>query len=142
MNISTFSRYGLRALLRMAITIKENGNTPVSLKSIAEQEHISLKYLENIFAVLRKNNIIKAQRGKFGGYILNQPAEQISIYDILKALEGKMTLTNCLIDKNQCTNDPSCCTTRNLWQDINNTIIDKLQQKTLEDLIHDNRSAS
>ncbi len=140
MTISTFSRYGLRALLRMSIMLNENGEKPVSLKIIAEKENISLKYLENIFSVLRKNNIITAKRGKFGGYVLSKPANETNIYTILNILEGNLSLSNCLIDKIECANEPDACIIRPFWKEINEMIVSKLKSKSLGDLVKDTLS--
>lgn len=71
----------------------------VSLAIIAEQENISLKYLEKLFANLKKAGLIKAVKGAWGGYLLAKSAKQINIYDIIKALEGKLSPFHCIGEK-------------------------------------------
>ena len=87
MIFSTRSTYGLRAMINLA---KHEKSGRVSLSAIAQEEKISLKYLERLFADLKKANLIKAIRGASGGYALAKQAKQINIYDIIKALEGKL----------------------------------------------------
>ena len=92
MIFSTRSTYGLRAIINLA---KREKFGSVSLAVIAKQENISLKYLERLFANLKKTGLIKAEIGANGGYLLAKSAKQINVYDIIKALEGKL-LTSCL----------------------------------------------
>lgn len=84
MKLSTKGVYGLMALINLASAKSQ----PVLLKNIASQEQISEKYLESIFASLRKANILNATRGKNGGYTLALPADKISLFKIINALEG------------------------------------------------------
>lgn len=104
MIFSTRSTYGLRAVINLA---KQEKSDNVSLATIAKQEKISLKYLERLFAVLKKAGLIKAVKGAAGGYFLAKSAEQINVYDVVKALEGKLDQYHCnrknekiLCDKN------------------------------------------
>lgn len=85
MKLSKKSRYGLRALIDLAVNSKTEH---VSLGSIAERNDISLQYLEQIFASLRRAGIVKSVKGPQGGYLLNHPASEITVSDILEALEG------------------------------------------------------
>lgn len=85
MKFSKKSRYGLRALIDLAVNSK---NEHVSLCSIAERNHISPQYLEQVFASLRRAGIVKSIKGPQGGYLLNHAPEKITVADILKILEG------------------------------------------------------
>ena len=85
MKLSMKSRYGLRALIDLAINSKTE---QVALNSIAERNKISPQYLEQVFAALRKAGIIKSVKGPQGGYMLAKPATKISVAEILRALEG------------------------------------------------------
>ena len=85
MKLSKKSRYGLRALIDLAVHTKTH---PVTLSSIAERNGISLQYLEQVFAGLRRAGIIKSIKGPQGGYLLAREAAQITAADILEALEG------------------------------------------------------
>ena len=89
MRLSKKSRYGLRALVELSVRSK---NGQVSLNSIAERNGISLQYLEQVFAALKRAGLVKSIKGPQGGYLLERPANQISVLDIVKALEGSYEL--------------------------------------------------
>jgi len=111
MIFSTRSTYGLRAMINLA---KQKKFGSISLAIIAKQENISLKYLEKLFANLKKAGLIKAVKGALGGYLLAKSAKQINIYDIIKALEGKLSLFHCS-SKNEkifCSNLCNCGVTK------------------------------
>jgi len=96
MIFSTRSTYGLRAMINLA---KRQERGSVSLHAIAQEEKISLKYLERLFAGLKKAGLVKAEIGAGGGYSLAKPAKQINIYDIIIALEGSLNAFHCTDDK-------------------------------------------
>ncbi len=89
MRLSKKSRYGLRALVDLSVRSK---NGQVSLNSIAERNGISLQYLEQVFAALKRAGLVKSIKGPQGGYLLERPANQITVLDIVKALEGSYEL--------------------------------------------------
>jgi Rrf2 family protein len=93
MKFSTKSTYGLRAIARLA---KNWGEGNVSLASIAEDENISLAYLERIFARLKRSNIVKAEKGATGGYRLIKKPQDLSALEVIQSLEGKNSLFHCL----------------------------------------------
>ena len=92
MIFSTRSTYGLRAMINLA---KQSRLGSVSLAVIAKEEKISLKYLERLFANLKKAGLVKSVKGASGGYLLVKSAKKINIYDIIKALEGKLSPFHC-----------------------------------------------
>lgn len=92
MIFSTRSTYGLRAMINLARRQKQGS---VSLSVIAEEEKISMKYLERLFAGLKKAGLVKAELGAGGGYKLARSAKQINVYNIIKALEGKLSPFHC-----------------------------------------------
>ena len=96
MIFSTRSTYGLRAMINLGRQKKPGS---VSLARIAKEEKISLKYLERLFANLKKAGLVKAVKGASGGYALTRPAKQINIYDIIKSLEGEFNPFHCTGDK-------------------------------------------
>ena len=98
MKVSTKGRYGLKAMVDLAVNCK--GNLCVSLKSIAERQGISEAYLEQLMAVLKKNGFVKSIRGAQGGYILEKDLEEISVGDILRALEGPLNVVFFVYYKN------------------------------------------
>ena len=105
MIFSTRSSYGLRAMINLARRQKQ-GN--VALAEIAKAENISLKYLERLFSRLKKAGLIKAELGAGGGYKLAKSAIKINIYDIIKALEGKLNPFHCTGDKEKVYCGPLC----------------------------------
>lgn len=92
MIFSTRSSYGLRAMINLA---KRQKSVSVSLAAIAQDESISLKYLERLFSRLKKASLVKSEIGAGGGYKLSKSASQITIYNIIKALEGKLNPFHC-----------------------------------------------
>ncbi len=132
MKLSTKGRYGVKAMVDLAIRY---GKEHVSIKSIAERQNISEYYLEQLFAQLRKAGIIKSTRGAYGGYALSRPPDQITVYDIIKVLEGSIEISDCIEDTT-CTNI-DCCATRLLWVRIKESIDGVLKSTTLGDIVDD-----
>jgi len=95
MKFSTRTTYGLRAMIRLA---SYSSKKPLPLPSIAKAENISLGYLEMLFADLKKAGLVKAGKGVKGGYQLGRPANKITVFDIVKVMEGKMSLFHCLAE--------------------------------------------
>lgn len=96
MIFSTRSTYGLRAMINLG---RQKSSASVSLAAVAQQEKISLKYLERLFSNLKKAGLVKAVKGASGGYTLARGAKQINVYDIIKALEGEFNPFHCTGDK-------------------------------------------
>ena len=92
MIFSTRSTYGLRAMINLA---KQEKQGSVSLSVIASEEKISLKYLERLFAGLKKAGLVKSEKGASGGYRLGKSAKLINVYDIIRALEGELNPFHC-----------------------------------------------
>ncbi|OFI05413.1 HTH-type transcriptional regulator CymR [Clostridium acetireducens DSM 10703] len=132
MKLSTKGRYGVRAMADLAIHYSKE---PVSIKSISERQNISEYYLEQIFSILRKSNLIKSIRGAQGGYILSKKPEEITIFEILEVLEGPLEISNCMKDE-ECMNLNNCLT-RSLWIKIKKSIDEVVKSTTLKDLICD-----
>jgi Rrf2 family transcriptional regulator, cysteine metabolism repressor len=129
--ISTKGRYGLRALVDLAINMESEN---VSIKTISERQNISERYLEQIFSLLRKGGIIVGRKGAQGGYSLSKNASELSISEILKVLEGE----NIFIDINDDEeNEIEDFINKNLWREINDKINGYFSAITLEDLVND-----
>ena len=92
MKLSTKGRYGLRAFIDLAVW---GENEPISLTSIAERQDISVSYLEQLMAKLKKAGLVNSIRGVNGGYVIAKPAEEISVGDVLRALEGDLAPVEC-----------------------------------------------
>ena len=134
MLISTFTRYGLRALVRLALIEKEKkGN--VSIKEISKIENISVRYLETIFNALRKAKILTGNRGKNGGFILNKKPEDITSYEIVQILDGEIGPVTCVFDKNYC-DIKEACKTFPLWKNINEQLTKILKNTTIKKLMN------
>ena len=132
MKLSTKGRYGVKAMVDLAINQKD---VPVSIKSISQRQNISEYYLEQLFAPLRRAEIIKSIRGAQGGYILNKAAETITVLEIMNILEGPIDISECL-DHNDCDNI-DCCATRTVWRRIKDSIDDVMGSITLQDIVND-----
>ena len=135
MKLSTRSRYGIHAMYDLAVNA--NGG-PQPIKAIAEREGIPEAYLEQLIAVLKREKLVTSTRGAQGGYMLARKPEEITVGDVLRALEGGLNLVDCLEEDDAC--GKSCdCPTRIVWikvRDGLNRIVDGI---TLRDMIEDYR---
>ena len=132
MKLSTKGRYGVKAMVDLAI---HYGEEPISIKSISERQNISEYYLEQLFASLRKVNIIKSIRGAQGGYGLSRAPKDITVAEIMDVLEGPVEISDC-VDEGTCTN-VDCCATRLLWVRIRDSINSVTNSTTLQDMVDD-----
>jgi len=130
--ISTRGRYGLRAMLDLALNPSQ---TPIPLRVIAERQGISDAYLEQVINTLRKAGLVTAVRGAHGGYQLARPANTITVGEVLRALEGPIAPVYCVEDngKTSCERQ-NFCLTRPLWHELTELINNFLDNKTLQDL--------
>jgi Rrf2 family transcriptional regulator, cysteine metabolism repressor len=131
MKLSTRCRYGLRAALEIA---RKYGKTPAKRKDIAKKEAISSSYLENILLVLRNHKIVETTRGVNGGYVLCRPPAAISVYDIVNALEGPLSIVDC-VDNPQVCNKQGRCVTRSVWCELSASMRKVLEKITLQGLL-------
>ncbi|GAA0769156.1 Rrf2 family transcriptional regulator [Clostridium subterminale] len=111
------------------------GKSPISIKSISNRQNISEYYLEQLFSVLRKSELIKSIRGANGGYILAKDPKEITVYQILDVLEGPIEISTCL-DSDGC-NNIDCCATRIVWKKIKDSIDSVTMAITLQDIVDD-----
>tara|TARA_Y100001954_G_scaffold185178_1_gene197913 strand:- start:76 stop:468 length:393 start_codon:yes stop_codon:yes gene_type:complete len=113
---------------------------PVSLRDISLRQNISLDYLEQIFSKLKKNQIVRSIRGNQGGYVLSKKPNDIKLTNIFHALDEKVKTVQCKKDsKKGCNGRATKCITHNLWDELENHINSFFEQKSLKDLIQDNR---
>ncbi|MGK8945613.1 Fe-S cluster assembly transcriptional regulator IscR [Haemophilus influenzae] len=131
MKLTSKGRYAVTAVLDIALNA-DGG--PVSLADISERQHISLSYLEQLFAKLRKDGLVKSVRGPGGGYQLGLPSEQISVGMIIAAVNENIHVTKCLGREN-CKNGVECLT-HELWQDLSLRIESFLNEITLAELVN------
>lgn len=138
MKLSTKGRYGLRAVLDLALNID---NEAIALSQIAERQEISVNYLEQLIAKLRKSGIVNSIRGAQGGYILAKPADEISIGDILRSLEGDLSPVDCseLNDSETECRHSDLCVTKYVWKRISDSINDAVDGIMLSELVEESR---
>lgn len=131
MRLTSKGRYAVTALLDVAI--HSHGN-PVSLAKISERQGISIYYLEQLFALLCKKNIVFSIRGPGGGYLLGQEVNKITLSSIMNAVNESIDATKCRGTKS-CSNG-YLCLTHYLWTDITNRINDFIKNITLAELVN------
>lgn len=127
MRLSTKGRYAVTAMLDLAIREKDG---PVTLADISSWQGISLSYLEQLFARLRRAGLVSGVRGPGGGYHLARAADQISIADIIVAVDEKLDTTLC--EGNENCQDGQRCLTHELWMSLSERLYDYLETVTLE----------
>ena len=140
MKLSTKGRYGLRAMIDLA---RYSEKEPVSIGSVAVRQEISERYLEQLVALLKKAGLVKSIRGASGGYVLAKNPSEISVGDILRALEGSLEPVKCAAFDT--TTGEGCmasdgCVTKYVWQKINDSINDTVNQIMLDELIQESKS--
>jgi len=118
MKLTTKGRYAVTAVLDLAF---HEGNGPVSLAEISERQAISLSYLEQLFSRLRKNNVVASTRGPGGGYSLARPDDEISMAEIIRAVDESYDATSCG-GEGTCSGDEYQCLTHDLWKELSEEI--------------------
>ena len=136
MKFSTRARYGMRAMLELALNY--GASEPMPLFKIAERQLISEGYLEQMMTVLRKGGLVRSVRGAQGGYLLSREPARITAGEIVRCLEGPLGPTDCVSEE-----DPETCVrseycvTRLLWERVRESMASVLDGTTLEDLRQD-----
>ena len=133
MIISTKGRYALKAVFEIAIS---DNTSPLPLSVISERTDLSELYLEQIFSVLKKKGIVKSLRGSQGGYFLTKEPKDISVGEIIKALEGELSPSKCVEDDGYC-NMLDRCPTYMIWDNIKKAIDDVVDNTTVADMIEE-----
>jgi len=134
MKISTRTRYGMRAILEIALAYKAGKADPLQIKVIAERQNISNKYLEQLIAIIKFAGLVRSIRGPHGGYVLAKSPEDIKLSEIFRVLEGPVFTVECVENKEACASFADCIT-RRLWIEVNDAILNVLTNKTLQDLV-------
>ena len=130
MRLTTKGRYAVTALLDLAIHADSG---PVNLADISQRQGISLSYLEQLFAKLRRNNLVCSIRGPGGGYRLGKAAQAIRIVDIIDAVDESVDATKCQ-GKGNCQQGETCLT-HHLWEDLSHQIHEFLGSISIADLL-------
>lgn len=132
MRLSTKGRYAVMAMVDLAMC---GDGKPVALAAIAERQEISLSYLEQLFARLKRNALVKSVRGPGGGYMLARGADGTRISDIILAVDEPIRATRCHPDSaSGCTKSKMRCATHDLWAELSNQIHMFLSAVTLADV--------
>jgi len=134
MRLTTKGRYAVTAMLDLALNAKDR---PVPLAEISKRQGISLSYLEQLFARLRKKSLVDSARGPGGGYRLSRAAKEISVVDIIVAIDEKVNVTRCG-GTHDC-HDGRPCLTHELWEDLSLRIHQFLEEITLGQLVERRR---
>ena len=137
MKLTSKGRYAVMALVDLA---RFDNINPVSLRDISLRQGISLDYLEQIFYKLKKNEIVKSIRGTQGGYVLNKNPNDIKLTNIFHAVDEKVKTVQCKKEsKRGCNGKATKCITHNLWDELEIHINTFFENKSLEDLIKNNK---
>ncbi|WP_032112855.1 Rrf2 family transcriptional regulator [Candidatus Paracaedibacter symbiosus] len=132
MKVSTKARYAVMAMVDLATHGKDH---PVSLPEIALRQELPLPYLEQLFNKLKKTSLVKSSRGSAGGYLLNHPAQEIRILDVIHAVDRPVKTTRCENHSPKgCQNSGMRCLTHDLWEELGAVIHLFLAKVTLADI--------
>lgn len=141
MMFSTKAEYGIRVMVELA---RRAGGEPIPLAEIAEHGGLPLAYLEHLVARLRKAGLVDSRRGSRGGYMLARPAAEISMADVVLALEGSIAPIECISEAADgsivCARESSpehACPTKLLWTRVRFSIVSTLRETSLADLVRD-----
>jgi Rrf2 family iron-sulfur cluster assembly transcriptional regulator len=130
MRLTTRGRYAVTAMLDLAL---HNGSGPIALADIAQRQDISLTYLEQLFARLRRRELVSSARGPGGGYRLSKPIDQISVADVIAAVDESVDATRCGGAKN--CHGKERCLTHDLWEELSHEIESFLGRISLGTLV-------
>ena len=136
MKLTTKGRFAVTAMIDLALR-QDDG--PVALAGISERQKISLSYLEQLFGKLRRHELVSSVRGPGGGYCLAKPAAEMSVADIIRAVDEPIDATLCG-GKSNCDDNEEPCMTHQLWTTLTNHMLDYLSSVTLAELVEQQRS--
>ena len=131
MKLSTRTRYAVRAIIELA---QNDSKKPLQLKIIAQRQDISVKYLEQLMAVLRSAGFVRSIRGSKGGYVLAKAPNEIKLNDVMHRLEGTVATVECVENDDYCSRSADCAA-RYLWTQVEKAIDKVLEEITLQDLV-------
>lgn len=134
MQLTTKGRYAVTAMLDLA---SNNSKKPIALDVISQRQNISLSYLEQLFSKLRRANLVKSIRGPGGGYLLNTQAKNISLSQIIEAIDENIDLRRCK-GMSDCNNGRQCIS-HQLWCEVSDQIRTFLSEKTLQMVIDNHK---
>ena len=130
MRLTTKGRFAVTAMIDLAL---RQHNGPVTLAGISQRQRISLSYLEQLFGKLRLHQLVESTRGPGGGYTLGRPAKDVTVADIIFAVDEPLDATQCG-GKENCHDDQRCMT-HDLWSNLNAKMVEYLDSVNLADLV-------
>jgi len=136
MRLTTKGRYAVTAMLDLSLNY---GKGSITLADISSRQGISLSYLEQLFAKLRKQDLVSSTRGPGGGYHLKLPTEEISVLDVINAVDEKIDSTACE-GKGDCHNGEACLSHK-LWTNLSKQISDYLAGITLAQVVNEYKNS-
>ncbi|MBP1582861.1 MAG: Rrf2 family transcriptional regulator [Victivallales bacterium] len=131
MKISTKGRYGLRILIDLAT---HDPGKPRMLKDIAKSQQISEKYISRLVIDLRKAKLVKSVRGIKGGFLLSRLPENITLLEVIEAMEGPVSIVDCVVAPDKC-NRHDLCPARTIWCQLNDGLKDLTSKITLDNIL-------
>jgi Rrf2 family protein len=131
LKVSTRGRYGLRVMLSLALRYGEGATT---IHQIADEQELSRQYAHTLLAALRSAGLVRAVRGPGGGFTLARPPSGISVYDIVRVLEGPIVPVDCISSETLCPRTRACIT-REVWSELGQAMVHSLQSMTLDVLL-------
>jgi Rrf2 family iron-sulfur cluster assembly transcriptional regulator len=134
MRLTTKGRFAVTAMVDLAL---RSSNGPVSLAAISQRQQISLSYLEQLFGKLRRADLVESTRGPGGGYSLGRKADEITVADVILAVDEPIDATGCGGSENCMGDDSGKCMTHDLWSTLNQKMLDFLGSVTLKKLVDD-----
>lgn len=136
MKFTAKTEYGVRAIMQVA-----SNRDLTQVREISKRQNIPERFLEQVMALLKKSGLIESVRGASGGYLLSRPADNITLADIIEAIEGPITVMECLTgdDDLKCGQQTSACVVREVWKGIQSTIAKELHSITLANLVEKER---
>jgi Rrf2 family transcriptional regulator, cysteine metabolism repressor len=144
MMFSTRAEYGVRVMVELARRGADGDRECVSLSEIADGDGLPLAYLEHLAARLRKAGLVESRRGARGGYLLARPAEEISMAEVVEALEGSIAPIECISEGADghlvCTRETETdhvCPTKLLWTRVRGSVVRTLEETQLSDLVQE-----
>jgi len=137
MRLTTKGRFAVTAMVDLSM---RQTRGPVTLSAISERQHISLSYLEQLFGKLRRHELVESTRGPGGGYSLGRKSEEITVADIIVAVDEPIDATGCAGKENCMGDDAGRCMTHDLWEELNTTVYGFLAGVKLSHLVERQRT--
>lgn len=137
MRLTTKGRFAVTAMVDLAL--REHSG-PVALAAIAQRQQISLSYLEQLFGKLRRSELVESTRGPGGGYKLGRPSANITVADVILAVDEALDATGCGGKENCMGHDTGACLTHDLWTRLNERMLDYLRSVSLKQIVEEQRA--